>query len=55
MGKIDSRKPFNVVLRTTEQGTGKPTRLRLTLFAHSRAVILNMFREYDVDIWRKDD
>lgn len=55
MARMDTRKPHYVEIRLPAQGNGAASHLKLTLYAHSRAVILNMFRQYDVNVWRIDD
>jgi hypothetical protein len=53
--KMDARKPHYVEIRLPAQGDTAASHLKLTLWAYSRAVILNMFRQYDVSVWRIDD
>lgn len=55
MAVTDARKPHYVEIQLPAQGTGGASHLKLTVFAYSRAVILNMFREYKVRVWRIDD
>lgn len=48
MAKIDTRKAYWVEIVMPTATFGITHNVKLTVFAHSKAVILNMFREYTV-------
>jgi hypothetical protein len=48
VGKIDKRKAYWVEIQMPTSAFGITHNVNLTVFAHSKAVILNMFRDYAV-------
>lgn len=48
MAKVDKRKAYWVEIQMPTSAWGITHNVSLTVFAHSKAVILNMFREHTV-------